>query len=74
MIFLQYLCTKLLVLVLYGEIATRCGLVLVADKVRDGLVLGLLGGRFIALVASTEELLLDEVDSCIIIERLVTFI
>ena len=54
--------TVLLLLVRNDELFARGGLVLIADEVRDGLVLGLLGGRLVALVALAEEFLLDEVD------------
>merc|ERR1712025_120911 len=56
---------RLPVLVLNGEITARGTLVLVADKVGYGLVLGLLGGRLVALVALAEELFLNEVDSLV---------
>lgn len=58
------LSSKLLVLVRDEELVACGGLVLVADGIGDGLVLGLLSGALVALVASTEELLLDKIDSC----------
>lgn len=54
----------LLVFVLDGHIGASGGLVLTADVVGDGLVLGLLGGALVALVALAEDLFLDKVDGC----------
>jgi hypothetical protein len=56
------LCSILLVLILDGEFRARGALVLAADKVRDGLVLRLLGRTLIVLWALTENLFLDKVD------------
>jgi hypothetical protein len=53
-----------LVLVGDGEFAACGGLVLVANSIGNSLVLGLLSGVLVALVASTEELLLHEIDGC----------
>ena len=52
------------VLVLDGELASRLFLVLVADEVRDLLVLRLFGGTLIALVSLSKDVLLDEVHTC----------
>ena len=54
--------TVLLVLVLDEELLASRVLVLAADEVGDGLVLGLLGGSLVALLALAEELFLDKVD------------
>lgn len=47
-----------------GKVLAGRGLVLVTDKVRDGLILGLLDSRLVALVALTQEFLLHIVDGC----------
>ena len=52
------------VLVLDGELASRLFLVLVADEVRDLLVLRLFDGTLIALVSLSKYVLLDEVHTC----------
>lgn len=52
------------VLVLDGELASRLFLVLIADEVRDLLVLRLLDGTLIALVSLSKDVLLDEVHTC----------
>lgn len=48
--------------ILDGKVIARGGLVLVADEIRDLLVLGLLEGALVALVAAAEALL-DKVDT-----------
>lgn len=52
----------LFVLVGNGKVAAGGALVLVADVVGDGLVLGLLGRRLVALLALAEHLFLHKVD------------
>ena len=52
----------LFLLVLDGEIAAGGPLVLVADVVGDGLVLGLLGRGLVALLALAKHLFLHEID------------
>merc|ERR1712000_611094 len=53
------------VLVLDEKLVASGVLVLAADEVGNGLVLGLLGSGFVGLVALAHDLLLDEVDSLV---------
>lgn len=52
----------LLFLVFDGKFTARCALVLAANKVRDGLVLGLFRRRLIALITLAENLFLHKVN------------
>lgn len=55
--------TILLVLIRDGEVSSGGRLVLAADEVGDGFVLGLLSGTLVTLVTLTEELLLRKVNA-----------
>src|SRR5262245_27956938 len=51
-------------LVLDGHFRPGGLLILAADKIRDLLILGLLGGALVALVSLAEDMLLDPIDAC----------
>ena len=57
---------RLSFLVRDGEVVAGGSLVFVADEIGDGLVLGLLGRRLIALIALAEELFLDKIDGLMV--------
>lgn len=57
--------TVLPILVLDGEVTSRCVLVLVTDKVRDGLIFGLLRRRLVALITLAHKLFLHKIDSLV---------
>ena len=50
--------------VLDGELLARRGLVLLADEIRDLLVLGLLNRALVVLLALLQDMLLDPIDTC----------
>lgn len=58
--------TKSGLFVLDGHVTSRCALVLASNEVGDLFILGLLDRALVALISGAHELLLNEVDTCVV--------